>query len=492
MKDIRDIAKTEKPEYRVLWTWDYCTLWDDSYFARGMGAFGPNQRRAYFLRDYKRMVDFCSDRGIGGIVIWGALRAHNSGEEQLKELVRYGRSKQVRILPGVGIFGYGGIYYDSRKEYTGWVDIPMGSNPYSLHSWLSDHPEFAAVGADGKPMKTGMYSDVACPSRPENLAWFREALVWLFTEFGVDGVQVEIGDYSVCRCEKCAAKRTGGDMSMFFVEDMIEPYTAACDTARRINPGAWVLCEAYSSFAEPLSPEQPGFFSALNDRQKTLLSQLPENAVVQWASDRAAGLQATHAWGPDVVLPNKNNIARIHAGSQHSFHGIGDWGVHTIGDLVRKARLSGVNGVSIFGEESPAAPPNEANYLIFSEFCGCGNPNPGCAADLFFANTLDPLYGGSGMAGEWERIYVTALSMMPDKNRLSATVSCPEGDARLFESVARMNASDKRQTALRLADEVHSISGKLSGEPCRRWSWLENRLWRDEFLYRTAVADYTT
>jgi len=62
------------PKYKVLWTWDCCVFWDDSYTWRGRGASGDNLRRSHFLKDYKRMVDFCSNHGINGIVIWGALR----------------------------------------------------------------------------------------------------------------------------------------------------------------------------------------------------------------------------------------------------------------------------------------------------------------------------------------------------------------------------------------------------------------------------------
>src|SRR5512137_2182895 len=94
------------PKYRTLWTWDYGTFWDDSYFWRGRGAFGPNQRRARFLVDYKRMVDFCAAHGLNGIVIWGALRAHDNGEVQLKELAAYGQARGVRILPGCSMFSY--------------------------------------------------------------------------------------------------------------------------------------------------------------------------------------------------------------------------------------------------------------------------------------------------------------------------------------------------------------------------------------------------
>jgi len=163
--------------------------------------------------------------------------------------------------------------------------------------------------------------------------------------------------------------------------------------------------------------------------------------------------------------------------------------------LVKKTRASGVNGVSIFGEESPASPPNEANYLIFSEFCGFGNPNPDCDLKLFYKNTLDPLYGGAGMAEEWRRIYLTAHTMRLNMKAVDACFNIPLafhhnhheiGKPDLLDTVRAMSASDKREHTLRLIREARSISSKFSGETCRRWTWLENWLWRAEFLYRTA------
>ena len=76
----------EIPKYRTLWTWDYCTYWDNATFARGRGSSGQNVRREAFLRDYKRMVDFSAAHHFNSIVIWGAVRAHHNGMEQLKEL----------------------------------------------------------------------------------------------------------------------------------------------------------------------------------------------------------------------------------------------------------------------------------------------------------------------------------------------------------------------------------------------------------------------
>ncbi|MCL2816604.1 MAG: hypothetical protein FWD23_18555 [Oscillospiraceae bacterium] len=50
-----------------------------------------------------------------------------------------------------------------------------------------------------------------------------------------------------------------------------------------------------------------------------------------------------------------------------------------------------------------------------------------------------------------------------------------------------MSANERCALAKRLAIEAHDISSKLSGDPCRRWSWLENWLWRSEYLHKTSI-----
>ena len=481
-----------KPAYRILWTWDYCVLWDDSCHVRGNGATGENRRRAYFLSDYKKMVDFCSVHGINGIVIWGALRAHDDGVEQFRELVDYGKRKGVRILPGVGVFSYGGIFYDPRKEIS-WVKSTPAANPYSLPSWLDEHPELAATGPDGKPLSMNMYSAIACPSKKENLEWFKRSFEWMCDEFKIEGAQVEIGDYAICHCDDCKKRRAGSAGSIFVVEDMAEPYAAAYEVAKKASPDAWVICETYSSFASPKESDTPGQFgSALSELQKRQLRALPSGAIMQWVMDRAVGFAPVQDWTEDAHLPLANNISRIHHGSQHSPNGIDEWAVRTIGDMVKKSRVCGVNGVSVFGEESPASPPNEANYLAFSEFSGFGNPdNADCDMKMFYRDTLDPLYGGAGMAEEWRRIYITAHTIRmsarntPDSAIIKALAfqqNCYEtGQPDQLEKARALDAPGRRDELKRLAMEAHDISSKMSGETCRRWAWLENWLWRAEF-----------
>ncbi len=480
------------PKYKILLTWDYGVLWDDTLYWQGKGSTGENQRRSYFLKDYMRMVDFCSERGINGIVIWGALRAHDNGVEQFRELVKYGKQKGVRILPGVGAFSYGGVFFDPRKSTLFTEQFPA-TNPYSLPTWLKEHPELQAIGPDGKPYHMGMYSAIACPSKKENLEWFKRSLEWLFEEFQIEGAAVETGDYAICHCDKCKKKRKGSEGAMLMIEDMVEPYSAAYEVAKKANPDAWVVCGTYSSFALPRKAEQPGqFFTALSDAQKKLLADsLPEDVILVWGMDKAVPFNPTQDWPENVFLPSKNNNTMIHHGSQWAANGKDEWAVYSIGEMVKKSRVSGVNGVSIFGEESPASPPNEANYLVLSEFSGFGGTNPGCDYKTFFANTLDPLYGGTDMSLEWRRIYVTAHFIRLDlKSMLSWAFESPHfhhtyheiGRPGLFDEVVKMSAAEKRSKLLRFTQEVHGISSKLSGEACRRWAWLENWLWRAEYL----------
>ena len=492
-----------KPDYRVLWTWDYTTYWDNSYFPRAWGSTGINCRREVFLRDYKRLIDFASAHHYNGVVIWGAVRAHHDGFNQLKELVKYGRAKGVRVMPGVSAFGYGGVCYDPRSQYTGMAEQPMEEHPYSLYSWLQKHPEYASIDKNGQPLEHGRgpLSVLACPSRKENLEWFKEGLSWLYEEFDVDGVQVEIGDYGQCQCPLCAARRSKRSVSPWFSEeDMLNCYTAAINTSKAAKKDAWVICETYSGFAmkwkEKNNPE-----SVADLWGKTLLKDLPQDGIIQFNADRVTGGFATREWPDEWFSPVKNNIARIHAGSQHSQNGPADWGVNLVWDMVKNARSHGINGVSIFGEESCFNPPNEANYLALEEASGFGKDNPNCDEALFYSQTLDPLYGGSGLAQRWRELYVKS-SML----RLGERLDNAEGKNQQMNGTDQNSRQplevltddpDFRQKALTMCKydrvkalesyyaEARAISAKLSGDACGRWSWLENNLWNTRFIIST-------
>ena len=401
------------PQYRILWTWDLGSNWDISIGSKIRGSSGKNFRREAFLNDYKRMVDFASRHHFNGIVIWGALRAHNDGVAQLKELVKYGREKGVRILPGVSAFSYGGVFYDPTEQVAWGIDRQFGSHPYSLNTWLTKHPEYVSVDENGKPYPFGPMNILACPSRPENLEWFREALSWLYDEFDIDGIQVEVGDYSVCHCPLCEERRKNRKIKRdYSVEDMVNTYRAALEVSKAKKPDAWVICETYSGFTYPKDRQVDGNWQSMPVEDRKLLSDLPEDAILQWAADKAVGGYATEYWAEEIYTPMVNNILRIHAGSQYATNGPADWGVELIWQLVAEARRHHVNGVSIFGEESFLAPPNEANYL-FGKVRVIGQIGKGLAGKRHFLCPLSqhqnapldieipPCFRHTGSAVQW-------------------------------------------------------------------------------------------
>ncbi len=193
--------------YRLLWTWDHSTNWYlEQVGLQEIGALNYYSKPADgFLKDYRRLIDFMSLHRIGGVTIYGFLRDNHGGVEAAQELCRYAAERGVRILPGVGINAYGGIYWE-------------GQHRYNLTNWLSQHPELRA--SFDKPIAFRLpelpelwfpetsYTDAACPSKPENARYHAEAIQWLTETFEIGGINFETGDYGVCNCVDCSARRS--------------------------------------------------------------------------------------------------------------------------------------------------------------------------------------------------------------------------------------------------------------------------------------------
>ncbi len=158
-----------------------------------------------FLADYKRLVDFCSRNRIAAITIYGFLRDSHGGVEAAQELSRYATERGVRIMPGIAIGAYGGVYWE-------------GDHKYNLATWLKQNPQFAATMEKGVGFQLADlsfplnfprsdYTVSACPSAPETIEWMEEAVSWLAETFDIGGINIESGDYGVCGCDRCVARR---------------------------------------------------------------------------------------------------------------------------------------------------------------------------------------------------------------------------------------------------------------------------------------------
>ena len=257
--------------YRLLWTWDHSTNWYlEQVGLQEIGALNYYSKpTGGFLEDYRRLVDFMSLHRIGGVTIYGFLRDNHGGVEAAQELCRYAAERGVRILPGVGINAYGGIYWE-------------GQHRYNLTNWLRQHPELRAVF--DKPVAFHIpdlpelwfpethYTDGACPSKPENARYHEEAIQWLAETFQIGGINFETGDYGVCTCADCTARR-GADATWSH-KDMALLYPRLFEAARRGRSDLWLVSEAYWDNLLDLEALAP-------------LAELPEDAVYQFCINRS-------------------------------------------------------------------------------------------------------------------------------------------------------------------------------------------------------------
>ena len=144
---------------RFGWCWDHSTNWTPA--VHGRQTFGANQsyekRPEVFLSDYKRLLDFLGRKGFVGLCVWGLLRESHGGVEAAREIVRYGRGRGVAVTPGVGLFTYGGAFYEGRHDY-------------NLETFALKHPECIAVVADIEKGETLSFTQRADGTMTPDLA----------------------------------------------------------------------------------------------------------------------------------------------------------------------------------------------------------------------------------------------------------------------------------------------------------------------------------
>jgi len=288
--------------YRIFWTWDHSTNWYlNQTGLQDIGAMNYYLKpKSGFLEDYKRLVDFMSKNRISAVTIYGFLRDNHGGVEAAKELCMYASQRGVRILPGVGINAYGGIYWE-------------GESPYNLSNWLRKNPRLRAkLGtraafhiADIPELwfPENQYIDAACPSKPENAAFHEDAIAWLAETFNIGGINFETGDYGTCHCDECTARRKENTTWSF--GDMALLYPRLFSAAKRSGRDLWLVVEAY-------------WDTILDARSLAPLSSLPDEAIYQYCVNRSYWPRLRNELTKEYVktLPRSKNIFRTHMGSQ--------------------------------------------------------------------------------------------------------------------------------------------------------------------------------
>ncbi|MGA2763900.1 MAG: hypothetical protein ABSG17_11095 [Spirochaetia bacterium] len=418
--------------YRILWTWDHSTNWYlEQTGIQEIGALNYYLKpRTGFLEDYERLVDFMSLNRIPAVTVYGFLRDNHGGMEAAQKLCRYAVERGVRIMPGVGINAYGGIYWE-------------GNHRYNLTTWLRKNPDLRAVL--GKPaafhipdvpelwFPENQYTDAACPSRRENAAFHEEAIRWLSETFEIGGINFETGDYGTCHCPECTGRRS--EDSSWSFRDMALLYPRLFEAASASRRDLWLVSEAY-------------WDTILDLRSLAPLAALPDSAIYQFCINRSYWPRLKAELTPKHVaaLPKSRNIFRTHMGSQWNGERY-ELVARRFADMAGLASTTGMQGLTIFGEVSAFEVANEINYLAFARF----GYTPTLTWDAFVRDDLGPLLGGPAEAEKF-----LALCEWPSER--------PALDQAL--------------------GEASEIAREQSGEAYRRWVWLQNRLSRKRLMAR--------
>ncbi len=412
-----DVRREPALAHRLFWTWDHSTNW----YLEGAGQQESGAANYYskpggsFLEDYRRLIDFMVQVRLNGVVIYGFLRDRHGGVEAAREIARYGRERGVRVIPGVGINSYGGIYWE-------------GNHRYNLGRWLTEHPELRAQSERELPFPVNHYGVLACPSKPANLAYHAEAIHWLCEEFEIGGINFESGDYGICQCPDCQARRR--DQGAWSLSDAAELFPPLVEAAKSARSDLWLIAEAY-------------FDNLLDLDVVGQLAGLPPEMIGQYCINRRywprvrAELTAEHV----RQLPFSANVVRTHMGSQ--------WNgeryrliARDFADLASLAARTGMRGMDVFGEVSAFNVANEINFLAYATF----GYDREATWETFVANVLAPRLGGVSQANE----YLALLDANPTESQLQ------EANGRAREISAPLNDEEQR----------------------RRWSWLTNELYR--------------
>lgn len=438
---------------RMFWTWDHSTEWAlNRPGAHTHGSCNEYGRSTdAFLQDYTALLRWCGRHDIDAVVVWGLLRDCHGGLESAKRLCDAAAQEKVRLLCGVGLNAYGGVYYE-------------GNSPHNLERHLESHPELNAVDADGnqlsfnvdangtkhrittkgQPGPRGFYQ--ACPSRRENQDFIAESLAWLFKNLPLGGVQMETGDTGVCQCSLCRERRQHSPFpfSWFSWEDMALMYPLATDAVRAVAPDAWIVCETYSHPQPYTGPDKPPKFGdAMPAWAAAELAKFPRDVFVQWVADYFMKNGAiAPAWTADgrVANADRRYVMRSHLATSW-FGNRGELAVDWIANLVQQSMASGFDGISLFGEVSPFHAGAELNYLALADYGGAGNPK--ADFDAFQQRVAAPLLGGADHA----RDFVRFARLLADRKQIPAALT--------------------------------SIYGRLASLPpdaARRWCWLANQL----------------
>ncbi|HEU0006836.1 MAG TPA: hypothetical protein VFS12_12675 [Terriglobia bacterium] len=393
---LNELNLTERAQLKYRWfrVLDRRTNWQAAETGVGLGAetAGSPKPDTYGGR-LKAIVDYMSARRLNGLTLWGFPGAPEGGVAAAQELCKYALERGVRVLLRVGLTGSEGVFSE-------------GDHAFNLDAWAKAHPELRAVD------KTGAFRDgTLCPEKIENRQRYREGLHWLFQNFQVGGVSLELEPFFVCYSEDCKRARQTSGSDPDYSKDLARFVGFIAEEVRKLNPKAWVTYLAGTGFdVESIQSASAGAMP-LGQRAAfppEFIQKIPEFALAQW---ELAPMLKAGIWPSPFKAPGKHGLGLIRWGA----------GAASTPQEVYWKRMEGVThhtissnleGLVTYGELSPDNPAAELNYLIFSALAF----NPAADLDEFFRFKVSRLYGGEEAAHRLSKI----LQLLEDETGMLA------------------------------------------------------------------------
>ena len=410
-----DVREAPAFKYRWLWTWDWRMEWGGTEAGgKTMGEGDYKKSPESFVKDYKACVDFMSENGLNGLIIWGFLRDAHGGVGAAQEICRYAAERGVRILPGVGTSGYRGYYFEGNHEF-------------NAPTWISRHPKLASrVLYEGKPVP-----GCPCPSKPENKKWLADGARWLFENFEIGGVNLEMGDFFVCPCPDCRKAREAiPSNDPDYYKDMAICLRELLPVMRAAAPDAWLSYATYTGFNKDMMARPPRF-----------IELIPDDAICQWTVTGMMGdkdipdpMRTLAGWPPDLKPMAKHNIGYLHWANKSTSTET-DFFLRRFQAAAANSARSGLEGLAFYGELGDGTPNMLLNYLAFKEFCF----HPEMTVGEFTAKRLAPLYGADRAADLWK--IIDDVSGLP-KDKSAAAIRAALPVAELAAAAAPSYAQD--------------------------------------------------
>ncbi len=451
-----DTRQVPRFKYRWFWTWDHRMDWGGpgkpGSVMGGGGTFAKKPEA--FLIDHKRCVDFMADHKFNGLIIWGFLRDTHGGIEATQELCRYAKHRGVRILPGVGTSGYAGYYFE-------------GDHPFNADAWLKKHPELRSIRKDGKPR------NAPCPSKKANQDWLDRGARWLFENFEIGGVNLEMGDFFVCYCDDCKRARATIDSNEpDYYKDMAISHRVTLETMRKLAPEAWLSYATYTGYTAEMMKTPPKF-----------LSMIPDDALCQWTLSSMA-----RNWPADVKPMARHNVGYLHW-CNSSTHTQDDFYLERVRRICRDAAGAGFEGLDTYGELPDTKPNAELFYLAWEGFLW----DPDMTVEQFVDRRLARVYGGKQPARTLLKIIplirtrrdrtdpdrcgrarelaaaARAASLPVGHERWDRLIACIEGHERTAREVIEQRR--RREAAARAGRKVPVRAVRASDEETGKKSW---------------------